>query len=223
MPWWRSIRPFSASAAAAERAHGPKTRENLPNSGHAAHSHAVSWLSRSLLLCPTLLSLGCASSQYPGIDDPMPPPNELSKTDAPVPGAKTKSTSAPGTLQRADVESVVDAGLGRFLSRVSLEPRVVSGKFAGWTIVALQPAELWQGVDLQPGDIVTRVNGMPIERETEAYDAFQAVRQAAALEVTYLRQNQPRTLRYTIVGAPSPALPKAAPAGAPKAGGSGPG
>jgi S1-C subfamily serine protease len=152
----------------------------------------------------------------------MPPPNELSKTDAPVPGAKVKATAAPGTLQRADVESVVDAGLGRFLARVSLEPRVVSGKFAGWTIVALQPAELWQGVDLQPGDVVTRVNGMPIERETEAYDAFQAVRQAAALEVTYLRQNQPRTLRYTIVGAPSPALPKAAPAAAPKAGG-GPG
>jgi hypothetical protein len=57
--------------------------------------------------------------------------------------------------------------------------------------------------------VVTKVNGMPIEREVEAFEAFQSVRQAAVLEVSYLRQNQPRTLRFTIVGAPSPALPKA--------------
>jgi hypothetical protein len=37
------------------------------------------------------------------------------------------------------------------------------------------------------------------------------VRQAPALEISYLRQNQPRTLRFAILGAPSPSLPKAAP------------
>jgi hypothetical protein len=53
---------------------------------------------------------------------------------------------------------------------------------------------------------------MAIERETEAFEAFQAVRQAPALEISYLRQDQPRRLRIEIVGAPSPALPKAPPA-----------
>jgi S1-C subfamily serine protease len=82
--------------------------------------------------------------------------------------------------------------------------------------VSLEPPELWQGIDLQAGDVVTKVNGMSIEREMEAFDAFQAVRQAPVLEVSYLRQNQPRTLRFTIVGAPSPALPRApAPAASP--------
>lgn len=191
-----------------------KQRENLPDFGLLAHSRGVSSLSRSLAF--VLLTVGCASSQYPGVDDPMPPPTELSRANAKAATAgSAEPATAPGTLRRADVESVVDAGLGRFLSRVALEPRVIGGKFTGWTIVALQPPELWQGVDLRPGDVVTRVNGMPIERETEAYDTFQAVRQAATLEVTYLRQNQPRTLRYTIVGAPSPALPKAPPANAP--------
>ena len=78
-------------------------------------------------------------------------------------------------------------------------------------LIGLQPPELWGGVDLRPGDVVTKINGMAIEREVEAFDAFQAVRQAPTLEISYLRQNQPRTLRFTIVGAPSPALPKAAP------------
>ena len=104
-----------------------------------------------------------------------------------------------------------DDYLPRFLGHVVLEPSLSAGKFSGWSIVDLVPRGLWGGVDLRPGDVVTTVNGMRIEREAEAFDAFQAVRQAAALEITYLRQNQPRTLRFTIVGAPSPSLPKAAP------------
>jgi S1-C subfamily serine protease len=128
---------------------------------------------------------------------------------------------APGTLepvapitafQRADVERVIDAGLGRFLTHVTLEPRLSAGRFAGWSIVALEPPQAWSGIDLRPGDVVTKVNGMAIEREMEAFDAFQAVRQAPALEVSYLRQDQPRRLRIEIVGTPSPALPKAPPA-----------
>lgn len=145
----------------------------------------------------------------------MPPPDPAS-----IPGgganpvsqsASARAAVATGTLQRADVERVVDAGLGRFLGGVVIEPSLSAGKFTGWSIVGLEPAELWRGVDLQPGDVVTKVNGMPIEREVEAFDAFQAVRQSPTLEITYLRQNQPRTLRFTIVGAPSPALPKAPP------------
>jgi hypothetical protein len=180
---------------------------------------------RSLLAA--VLLTACGSSQYPGIDDPLPLPSDLERADAKAARAANAKPApgAPGTLRRADVESVVDAGLGRFLAHVVLEPRVSAGKFTGWTIMALEPADMWQGVDIKPGDVVTRVNGMPIERETEAYDAFQAVRQAPTLEVSYLRQNQPRTLKYTIVGAPSPALPQAPPAApAPAAsGGTGPG
>jgi hypothetical protein len=171
-----------------------------------------------------LLVCSCASSQYPDIDEPMPPGVKTS-ADSPAPALphvaeEAKATpSAPGTLQRAEVERVVDGGFGRFLGHVEVEPRLSAGKFAGWSIVSLQPPELWNGIDLRPGDVVTRVNGMPIEREGEAYDAFQAVRSADKLEVTYLRQNQSRTLSYVIVGKPSPALP-AQPAPPPsKAGG----
>jgi S1-C subfamily serine protease len=159
----------------------------------------------------TLLS-GCASAPYPSIDDPMPPPElGVASTAARAKGAP-KTPSAPMTLSRADVERVVDAGLGRFLGNVTIEPSLSGGKFTGWSIVTLEPPELWRGVDLRPGDVVTKVNGMAIEREMEAFDAFQAVRQAPALEVSFLRANQPRRLRFDIIGAPSPALPKAPPA-----------
>jgi hypothetical protein len=157
---------------------------------------------------------GCASSQYPSIDEPLPPPESgaIAKLGGPPAPSAPKGGPSSTALQRAEVERVVDAGLGKFLSHVTLEPRLSAGKFTGWSIVALEPPDLWRGVDLRPGDVVTKINGMAIERETEAFDAFQAVRQAPALEVSYLRGTQPRSLRFEIIGAPSPALPKAPPA-----------
>lgn len=142
----------------------------------------------------------------------MPPPEHGAVASLARQRAEAAKTANLGVLARADVERVVDAGLGRFLAHVSIEPRLSAGRFAGWSIVALEPPELWRGVDLRPGDVVTQINGMPIEREMEAYDAFQAVRQAPALEVSYLRGTEPRRLRFDIVGAASPALPKVPPA-----------
>ena len=188
----------------------------MPGLGRAAHSSAVSVIPRLLTYAAPLWLLACASSPYPSVNEPLPPPDPASvpgggaaKVSEPSPGAR--AAIASGTLQRADVERVVDAGLGRFLGNVVVEPSLSAGKFAGWSIVGFEPAGAWAGIDLRPGDVVTKINGLPIEREVDAFDAFQAVRQAQTLEVSYLRQNQPRTLRFTIVGAPSPSLPKAPP------------
>ena len=156
-------------------------------------------------LCTVSIMGACGSQQYPDIDEPMPPGylDRAESNSAPAASSAPPRVSDMGTLQRADVERVIDAGLGRFLSQVAIEPALSAGRFTGWSIVALQPPELWRGVDLRPGDIVTRINGMAIEREMEAYDAFQAVRQAPTLEVSYVRQGQARALRYTIIGPPS--------------------
>jgi type II secretory pathway component PulC len=127
---------------------------------------------------------------------------------APKPAAAPRATAAPskapparpaGMLYRDEVVAVVDGGLGRFLQKVDVEPSLKGGKFEGFRIVALRPHEFWRGVDLAPGDVVTSVNGMPIERETQAYDAFIALKTSERLTVNYLRNGAPRELVYRIV------------------------
>jgi hypothetical protein len=124
----------------------------------------------------------------------------------------------PGTIWRDELLFTIEGGLGAFLQRVEVEASLPNGRFEGFRIVDLHPREFWNGVDLKPGDVVTRVNGMPIERETEAYDAFQALRTAGELRVSILRGGVPRVLSYRIAerpgagkSAPSPAT-SAAPA-----------
>jgi S1-C subfamily serine protease len=70
---------------------------------------------------------------------------------------------------------------------------------------ALYPADFWADVDLQAGDVVTQINGLPIERETQAYDAFQALKSAPRLVVSYVREGAPRTLSFEIVPRPASA------------------
>jgi type II secretory pathway component PulC len=132
-----------------------------------------------------------------------------------------KPSPPPGSLFRKDVNATVEEGLGYFLQRVSVDPDVVDGKFRGFRIVELRPADYWKGVDLKPGDVVTLVNGMSIERDIDAYQAFQGLRAAPALRVTFLRGGVQRELVYSIVdpGArgPSKPAPGVAPSGeAPK-------
>jgi hypothetical protein len=138
-----------------------------------------------------------------------------------VPAARVESRDPvrpPGTIWRDELLFSIDGGLGAFLQRVEVEASLPNGRFEGFRIVDLQPREFWNGVDLKPGDVVTRVNGMPIERETEAYDAFQALRTASELRVSILRGGVPRVLSYRIAerpgtgkSAPTPAI-SAAPA-----------
>lgn len=150
-------------------------------------------------------ALACGPS-YPESEYPSAPPPGVNPADdesAPAP---------PGAIWRRDLEAVIDAGLGRFLQKVTLEPEMQQGAFVGFRIVELKPPTWWQGVDLAPGDVVTSVNGMPIEQPTEAHAAFESLRTADKLTVKYLRGGVARELTYSIIGkAAPPTTPKAEP------------
>jgi general secretion pathway protein C len=148
------------------------------------------------VLCALALA-GCASEPPPA---PVPP---VAAKTAPA-SAQTTTTGSEvptSSLQRASVHKVVAAGLGSFLQHVVVDerPAMVGGKFHGFRIAQLtgDPA-FWRGVDLKPGDVVTLVNGFPIERPEQALEAFRSLEVASELRVDYERDGQPRVLRYAI-------------------------
>jgi general secretion pathway protein C len=163
----------------------------------------------ALLLLSAALAAGCGGSL---MDEPV--ENAASAPEVPDP-TTGRVTPPPGSLFRDDVAATVNQGLGYFLQRVSVDAEVVDGKFHGFRIVELRPMEFWQGVDLRPGDVATQVNGMSIERDIDAYQAFQSLRTAPALRVTFTRGGAPHELVYSIIeprGKSSVPKTKAAPA-----------
>jgi type II secretory pathway component PulC len=108
------------------------------------------------------------------------------------------------TLPRAVVRDVVAQGLGSFLQHIEVadQPVLAAGKFHGFRVAVLHDTPFWQGVDLKPGDVVTSVNGFPIEHPEQAQTAFDSLEVSSELRVAYERNGQPRELVYAIVEGP---------------------
>jgi len=151
---------------------------------------------RSLAVVPVALALvGCGSASMP----PAP---------APAPAAAVAHPAAPPpaplgdhALARSAVHDAVTQGLGAFLQRLELDdlPVFAAGKFHGFRIAALRGDAFWNGVDLKPGDVVTRVNGFPIEHPEQAETAFESLEVSSELRVDYERDGHARELVYAIV------------------------
>jgi type II secretory pathway component PulC len=124
----------------------------------------------------------------------------------PAPAPIASASAAPArtldhALSRSAVHSVVARGLGAFLQHVELDdtPALAGGKFRGFRIVALRDGSFWSGVDLKAGDVVTGVNGFPIERPEQAQKAFESLEVASELRVSYERDGEPREIVYPII------------------------
>jgi len=125
---------------------------------------------------------------------PSPPP-------APVaPALACEARIGTDRLRRSAVKRTVDAGLGRWLQTVSVDPLLARGRFKGWIIRSLNPRDAcYSGLDLRAGDVVTRVNGRGIEHPEEALEVWTSLPASAELVIDFVRDGQPRTVRFGIV------------------------
>ena len=171
-------------------------------------------MTRTLLLCAFLVG-GCAS-QMPAqpaaqkgaesAGDPV--TSEHTDPDTDNPSSKSKKQRAqqpssdartPGAIPRAELAKVLDASPGYFLQHVQTEPRFAKGRFHGWRLVSFFPGDArFAGVDLQAGDVVTRVNGKPIEQPDQFMAVWTELRTSNELVVDVERAGAPHRLRWTI-------------------------
>jgi hypothetical protein len=137
--------------------------------------------------------LACGGGPTDGPEYPKAPPK------AAEPVAIKEARPPAGSVWRDELIDTLNAGLGAFLQHVEVEASLEEGRFRGFRILQLIPPGYWEGVDLEPGDVLVSVNGMPVERETEAYAAFEALRSAKEIRVAVLRAGAPHETLVSIV------------------------
>lgn len=153
---------------------------------------------RFLLVASLAAGAACGGSTAP-------PRAEPSRPVQPAASADVTPPRRPGRLWRRDVMETLSRGLGDFLTRVELAPLLAGGKFRGWRVVKFRQGDpIWTGVDLAPNDVVTAVNGRPIEHPEQALAAFQSLAVAPELRVAYERDGARREIAYPIDDQPSP-------------------
>jgi len=157
------------------------------------------WVTFPLLSLLASCASGEPEAEYPETSVLVP---EGTEEEEAVNREPARPAPPAGSLWRDEVNATVEAGLGWFLQRLEVEPVAEGGAFRGFRIVTLKTPDFWQGVDLRPGDVVVSVNGMPIERDIQAFEAFEALKKAPELRVKLLRGGRARELVYRIVEPP---------------------
>jgi type II secretory pathway component PulC len=146
------------------------------------------------------LSFGSLASSLVACGETPPPKSAESAASVREAAPTTTAAAVPPkttSLRRSQVKASIAKGLGYFLQNVTVDdyPVMRNNKFYGFKVKAIS-AEL--GVDIQPGDVVTRVNGMSIEHPEEADAAMRTLEKASALRVDFERDGKPRTLELPI-------------------------
>ena len=101
-------------------------------------------------------------------------------------------------LHRAALDELLSKGPAYTLAMVQTDSVLSGGRFVGFRIVAVR-TELPAYLDLEPGDVVQKVNGLPIERPEQFFAVFEKLKTATEVRFDVLRDGAPTTLVYPIV------------------------
>jgi len=125
-----------------------------------------------------------------------PPPASV---EAPRPEAPPGKGLRSGTIERAKLLAVLDAGPGKFLRQLEITPRMIGQRFVGWQLVQLlDKSGPLIDVDLIPGDVLLAVNGKPLARPDQLQGVWDSLRNANELRAQLWRGDNKLELQFAI-------------------------
>ena len=145
------------------------------------------------------------STKPPSFDEDLGPqqtaapavPNELTMARPVAPPGKGLRS---GTIARANLLAVLDAGPGTFLRQFEVTAKMSGDRFVGWELVQLvgtQQNPLYD-VDLVPGDVLLTINGKPIARPDQLQTVWDTLRTADTVTAQLWRGQAKLTLEFAV-------------------------
>lgn len=113
-----------------------------------------------------------------------------------------------GTIERARLVAVLDAGPPSFLRQLEVTAKMNGERFVGWQLVQLVDRQSpLVDVDVVPGDVLLAINGMPLSRPDQLQAVWDSLRTANAVTAQLWRGDAKLTLEFAIEPAVAPAAP----------------
>ena len=148
----------------------------------------------TLITASLFISACAAEEEEAHFPEPAEPPSYID------PGPVEVVVLPPqGKLYRDSVNAVVASGLGYLLRDVEVEAVIKNERFYGWRILVIRQPE-WAGhIGVRVGDVLLKLNGQVLERETQAHDALQSLKDAAAFDMSIERLGEPLEIHLDII------------------------
>ena len=103
------------------------------------------------------------------------------------------------TIFRDELDETLDRGLQPLIAKVGLRPWFEKDRFVGWKIQFREPGEPpFRDSAVRPGDVLTRVNGQPVERPDQMMAVWKSLRGAEQVTFTVLRTGETKEITYAV-------------------------
>ena len=160
------------------------------------------------LRAKAVILLGLTLAACSGKKEPLfPEEAAAAKAQPEMEASPPKEALPPGVVARRDIDGALMRGPGWLLNRIQAEEVLKQNKFVGWRLTAF-PAD-WDSSGLQPGDVITEVNGTVIEKPDDLWNVWLAVAEANEIRFAFERDGKPASVALKIQGAPVPETKKA--------------
>jgi general secretion pathway protein C len=101
------------------------------------------------------------------------------------------------TLKSDQIESALE-NLDQLMDQARIRPHIEDGKPSGISITGIKPNTIFRKMRLRNGDIITGVNGDPIETVDDAMKIFGDLSSSPEVQVEIKRRGRKRVLNYKI-------------------------
>ena len=100
-------------------------------------------------------------------------------------------------VSREDVMGMV-GNINQFMTQARIKPHFVTGRPSGFSISEIVPGSLFEKIGLRNQDIIKKVNGQPVNKPEEIFQAYSQLLRDSNIELEIERNNQLEALRYEI-------------------------
>ena len=128
-------------------------------------------------------------------------PKPAAAAAAPSPSPNADGIQATGEneylVPRAQVDNAMQ-NMSQLFTQIRAVPHFEGGQSIGFRLFAIRRGSLFDEIGLKNGDIITDINGSPMNDPGKAMALMQELQGANDLAVKIIRNQQPQTLTYNI-------------------------
>jgi len=112
--------------------------------------------------------------------------------------ASAEAPAPARAMERREIERRLAEESGRILAETTLVPAMDAGRVAGFTITRMPDSTLLTDAGLRAGDVLTEVNGVPIDSLATLIGLWPRMQTETAVRAVVLRNGQPVSLSVTL-------------------------
>ncbi|MGD2167058.1 MAG: type II secretion system protein GspC [Gammaproteobacteria bacterium] len=108
--------------------------------------------------------------------------------------AATSLPAAPIQTNTSPLREVISQNATEITRVMRFAPHVEGGQIVGFRVTPGPEAEVFSGLGLEPGDVVTDINGIQLDDPSRGLQAFEALGESTMANVTILRDGNPQVI-----------------------------